>query len=622
VVSFARTVVAVSEHELVVHVYAHADGPYRADAAAEITAIWARCRDELLATDPVPALGLPTDPAELTGFGPDTVALAARQRPDTHVQALLRGQHDVLILSLFAGPPGQSWPRLDEMLTAVLGKPTRALIGIAWLFLGKDDHIGPGIVLRETTDRVDSRAERRFVVLAPPDRDDELSDWTWGNGGVAMPPLARYLMHMAKLRYQLRVHAALPDAAGLCQRLEHALELGDETELRASRFAIARELTARRTMRQTVAIASANAAAALGPAAGSPDDTDPIGDDRAVVRFLAQRIDDDITYLETAEDGARRMIEFRSPAPRPEPTFGIVTALPEEFAAARFMLAGEQRVNVRGDRANYFVGTLPSTVPDEPHVVVVTLLGETANNAAADGCANLIRSFGTVNCVLMSGIAAGVPRVTEPAKHVRLGDIVVASWGIVDYDHVVDTPGGVSLRQPHPRPSALLTHAVNLLRTGEHMEDRPWEAHIDAAVRTHPDFGRPTERTDIVHGTDDGTTPLPHPDPARSGHRPGRPKVHYGCIGSADRALRNLSKRDELAAEYDLRAVEMEGTGIGKSSFANGLEWYVVRGVSDYGDLRTGHQWRNYAALVAAAYVKALLGECTPLEARGGQARR
>ncbi len=590
--------------------------------------MWDRCRDELGTTDAVPGLGLPVEPGGLGPPGSGTIALAAAQRPDTHVQVLLRLHHDVLNLSVFAGPPGTTWPQQENLLAPVFGTPSRAFIGTAWLYLGKDDEpsaaggreLAPGIVLRETSARVDTRVDRRFVVLAPTDRDDQLSDWTWGNGGVAMSPLARYLMHVAKLRYQIRVHAALPPASELCRRLEDALARGDHDELKASRFDIARQLAALRAMRRTVEIASANAVTALGPAAGAPGGTDPIGDDRALADFFTQRLDDDITYLETSAEGARQMTDLLPEITRRrrEPTFGIVTAMPEEFAAVRFMLDDEERLNVRGDRANYFIGTMPSAVADEPHVVVVTLLGETANSSAADGCANLARSFGTVNCVVMCGIAAGVPAVTEPRKHVRLGDVVVASWGIVDYDHVVDRPDGTEQRQSHPRPSSLLKHAANLVETHERMGNRPWEAHIDAAVSLHPDFARPPADTDVVYATDGGTAVLPHPDPLTSGHRPGRPKVHHGHIGSADRSLRNLARRDEVAARHDLRALEMEGTGIGKSSFANGLEWYVVRGISDYGDLRTGHLWRNHAALVAAAYVKALLAECAPIEVRGG----
>jgi nucleoside phosphorylase len=51
----------------------------------------------------------------------------------------------------------------------------------------------------------------------------------------------------------------------------------------------------------------------------------------------------------------------------------------------------------------------------------------------------------------------------------------------------------------------------------------------------------------------------------------------------------------------------------GRAGFLNGLEWYVVRGISDYGDSRTTALWRSYAAFAAAAFARALLGECDPL---------
>jgi len=95
------------------------------------------------------------------------------------------------------------------------------------------------------------------------------------------------------------------------------------------------------------------------------------------------------------------------------------------------------------------------------------------------------------------------------------------------------------------------------------------------------------------------------------------PRVHRGNIGSADRSLRDARVRDDLARQYDLRAVEMEITGFGRAGFLNGLEWYVVRGISDYGDSRTTQLWRNHASLSAAAFARALLGECDPFDRRG-----
>jgi nucleoside phosphorylase len=221
-----------------------------------------------------------------------------------------------------------------------------------------------------------------------------------------------------------------------------------------------------------------------------------------------------------------------------------------------------------------------------------------------------------VDQVVMVGIAAGVPAPADPERHVRLGDIVVASWGIVDYDHVVDRPDGVVLRQGFPQPSALLGRRAKRLAAEQAKGNRPWEEHLAALTARLPGFARPDDATDVLYAHDGAdATPIAHPEPNSTvGRRSGRPTIHYGRIGSADRSLRNASRRDELARRYDLRALEMEGTGIGSAAFAGGREWFVVRGVSDYGDARTGKRWRRYAAAVAAAYVRALLEACPPID--------
>ncbi|MEJ3749551.1 hypothetical protein WEI85_40615 [Actinomycetes bacterium KLBMP 9797] len=301
----------------------------------------------------------------------------------------------------------------------------------------------------------------------------------------------------------------------------------------------------------------------------------------------------------------------------PGPVFGIVTALPEEFAAVRAVLddAGQPRT-VAGDRALYVLGTMPSRDDDRPHEVVLTLLGDTGNSAAAEACANLIRSFPSVDTVVMCGIACGVPNPHRPERHVRLGDIVVATWGIADYDHVVETDDGRRPRQTFPSPSPLLVRLARYLAAVEISGERPWEKWITEALTSLGAFGRPDDATDRIYTAEDRT--VPHPPPDLSGHHPGFPKVHHGLIGSADRSLRSARIRDALAASHQLIAFEMEGKGIGSAGFAGGLEWFVVRGISDYGDVHTGLRWRGYASVVAAAYARALLAECPPLSPRGG----
>lgn len=299
------------------------------------------------------------------------------------------------------------------------------------------------------------------------------------------------------------------------------------------------------------------------------------------------------------------------------PSFAIVTALPEEFSAVLTVLDSPQDLPPVGeDGIQYVVGTLPSATAGQPHVIVLVQILDPGNATAAAAVTNLVRSFPTVSYVVMVGIAAGVPNLSEPSKHVRLGDIVVARCGVVDYDHVDQTTDGVRLRSGVGRPSPFLAAAADRLRAGELRGQRPWEQWLgtDADRPDRAAYHRPADDTDILYATDGSDTRLAHADGAETGHRPAHPKVHLGLIGSANRSLSNASVRDTLAAQYDLRAFEMEASGVGTSSFINGREWFVVRGISDYADERRDGLWRNYAALAAAAYVRALLAECRPVK--------
>lgn len=294
------------------------------------------------------------------------------------------------------------------------------------------------------------------------------------------------------------------------------------------------------------------------------------------------------------------------------PTFGIVTALPEEFAAMRSFVEIPRLTHVDGDRAYYIIGTVPSAESGRPHWVVLTMLGDTGNDAAASACSNLLRSFSSVRCVLMVGIAAGVPDPSRPDQHVRLGDIVVARWGIAEYDSVRDSDDGPASRRTFPPPSPLLERSARLLQAGETVGSRPWEDLLTAQSGILPGFSRPPDSTDVLHASDGSNRQIPHPDISLSGHRAGQPKVHSGLIGSGDRSLRSARRRDAIASAHDVLAIEMEGKGIGNAGFYEGVEWFTIRGVSDYGDRHVTRLWRNYASLAAAAYARALLGVTPP----------
>jgi nucleoside phosphorylase len=310
------------------------------------------------------------------------------------------------------------------------------------------------------------------------------------------------------------------------------------------------------------------------------------------------------------------------PRPRPPehaaeidlPTIGIVTAIPEEYAAMWALLDQPVERDVPGDPATYVLASVPSKSEKRNHRVALTLLGATATDAAADGCTHLLRSFPSVAAVLMVGIAAGIPNLRQVTRHVRLGDIVVGTRDLIDFGHSRRVTNGEQQRRQFPQPSPRFVRCADMLKAGELAGNRPWEHWIGPGRPANlVRYTRPPHRTDVLR--DNAGNTVPHPSRRHSEHPAnGMPKVHNGSIGSADISLRDAATRDELAARYGFLAVEMEGAGIGRSSFQNGKEWFVVRGISDYGDGHSDDSWRRYASLTAAAYVRALLAKCLPFE--------
>ncbi|MGN9912782.1 CATRA conflict system CASPASE/TPR repeat-associated protein [Phytohabitans sp. LJ34] len=646
------TDVAVRQ-ELVVHVFAPLDGPRRELAYQQVRRMWTAARTLLRTTEGIGRGGPPTDLPDECAELPAGPVVAAQQSADRRVQAILRREHDVLSLSIgwLADPdaPPRTWEEWEAQWAAVAAGGTEEMVGVVRLYIGthpaarrggppvrpsvelaaelaadltpdggtlwNDGVLVDGCVLWELPPfDGHARRERRILALATPDRERDMSALAWWRGEAELAPLARYLLDAAKVRYQLRVRQAA------------------EVSLRAALAgrATATEMTVLLTrladMKLTVEIARSNMDTVLrtiDPWGGTPAGG-LFADDRGCAAWVESLLADDVRYMSNAHRRAQHLLD-RGPrvaagkAPV-QPVIGLVTALPEEFAAMSALVDGVEEWSVAGDPAEYVCGTMPSAAAGRPHPVVLTLLTETGTNWAATAVANMMRSFESVDQILMVGIAAGVPAPVDPHRHVRLGDVVVATWGIVDYDHVVDRPDGVTLRQGFPQPSALLTHRAKGLMAAALRGQRPWEEELVVLLRELPGFARPDPATDRLYahdGPDAGQ--VRHPDPAVSGHRPGLPKVHEGRIGSANRSLRNAARRDALAREFDLRAIEMEGSGIGSSAFAGGRDWLVIRGISDYGDQRLGHLWRGYASAAAAAYTRALLRRCPPITPHGGR---
>lgn len=359
----------VVDQELVIHLFAPLEGP-RADAAYRlIREVWSACQREFGMVSPIPGIGLPMElPAALSQLSAVPV-VAAQEHPGANLQAVARRDHDVLNLSLVLassprtttrlGSKSDNWAEQDAMWSGILGDQADPLLGQTRLYLAKVSDaesaridasvalahalrpllplggqsvdwpergitIVDGFAIWEISPRKDTRNERRILAAASHDHDAELSAWTWSCGDPSMPPFARYLMHAAKIRYQLQVwddgqrirqlrqraDTSSDDLRGLivAGRLDSAA--ASLRRLRADEVDIVHTLASIREMRQTVLIATANMIAALAGNVPDPPGQNMVGDDLGLAEWFAQQLEDGAEYLDIAVERIHRVSEI------------------------------------------------------------------------------------------------------------------------------------------------------------------------------------------------------------------------------------------------------------------------------------------------------------------------
>jgi len=92
----------------------------------------------------------------------------------------------------------------------------------------------------------------------------------------------------------------------------------------------------------------------------------------------------------------------------------------------------------------------------------------------------------------------------------------------------------------------------------------------------------------------------------------GVPRIFIGVIASANNLQKNPARRDDLRSRFRAMAVEMEGSGVADAAYQLEQRFFVVRGTCDYCNSDKNDDWHYYAAIIAAAYTRALL-EAAPL---------
>jgi nucleoside phosphorylase len=225
------------------------------------------------------------------------------------------------------------------------------------------------------------------------------------------------------------------------------------------------------------------------------------------------------------------------------------------------------------------------------------------NQAAGAVTTQALISFPDIEHIILVGIAGACPNPAKPSEHVRLGDIVdVDHRGIVQYDNVKESPKTVQYRSHPQKPSARMLQSATDLDAEAELGKRPWEKWIALGTERYTGAARPRDESDVLH---EGKEVIGHPvDPKR---RSSHPRVHRGAIASADTLQKNPAERDMLRDKWDVRAIEMEGSGFQNAAWMQGKDAMIVRGICDYCDPFKNDDWQPYASLVAAAYARAMI---------------
>jgi predicted nucleotide-binding protein len=396
----------ICDQQLVAHAFAATSGPGADAACRSAEEVWQGLEPLFAMTAPIAGTGLPArfpGPAvlrEAVAAGGEA-ALAARQRPDGTVAAVLRLHHDVLNLSVGLAPPEASspspegdwpwWRNLDFQWNLLIAPHARNLLGEARLFLTRIDAgtaIGEadpalyaaltcllpatdagaaaggaragvafpgGFAVWETTAQPDARATRRLVIPVLPDADPQASAWAWSRSDTAIPPLARYLLHASKIRYELRVWERDSQARQLRESLDG---LGAELRRAGTRDPATLELLRLRQMdavflradllalRQTVQIAADNLGRGLDLASLATEGS-MFADDVAVARWLLERLEDEAAYLAIASDRAGQLLAALPPASwAPPPAAAGPVAVKQAAAPQAGPGADDRRRNV------------------------------------------------------------------------------------------------------------------------------------------------------------------------------------------------------------------------------------------------------------------------------------
>lgn len=314
-----------------------------------------------------------------------------------------------------------------------------------------------------------------------------------------------------------------------------------------------------------------------------------------------------------------------------QPSLAIITGLFEEKLAVDAMMDEKStfvKYTTDGDSQVYTVGKISK------HRVVSTKLsrkveGEEAHIASENTVTHLLGTFTKIKHVFLVGVGGAVPHYSDHTKHVRLGDVVISmpqdSSGAqyiycAKVEKIPNTVGYSYMTRTWGSRDQTLVSLVKSLRQQVEIQgyrDRPWDAPLEQGKHRlkgdESSFHRPPINRDKLFFTklDGATVQCDHPRPrsmyGTAGFKEGQVNVHYGLVGSGRIMARAEDLRRDFAQLNVVKALDTDYFPVMETLEASGQDSFlVIRGCCDYMD-GTKKEWRPYAALAAAAVMKAII---------------
>ena len=241
-------------------------------------------------------------------------------------------------------------------------------------------------------------------------------------------------------------------------------------------------------------------------------------------------------------------------------------------------------------------------------------------------------TFSDIEHVLLVGVAGGVPHFTDFYKHVRLGDVIMATPNNNGFLYVfcdrIDTDEekgtlNYKLKSWSPRDPILLQAYEKL--TADYQSDPSlaiWETYITDGQRDlqgqEVDFTRPSQDTDRLYMNIGGNDVIevghpPVPEDIKDSYREDITKIRSGAIGAGRPVIEEDKYRQDFALRHNCVSFDTEFDQVLESIVGNRKDSFAfVRGISDYLDGTKNVNWQPYSALAAAAFMKALVEALPP----------